>query len=478
MSASVRNDVGVAHLARLRRPGVLSLVLALVLTGTAAPSHADEPTPAAAGSKAPNVVLIFADDVGWGDIGFNGRTSWATPHLDRLAAQGLKLNRFYTGAVVCAPSRAVLLTGRYTIHNGVSRNDADLPASEVTLAEALRARGYETALFGKWHHGKPRAGQADWTHPLDQGFDQTFGFLDAVHAWEKFPEFLWQGRERVPAVGYADDRFTERAVAYIEGHARAERPFFLYLPLISGHFHIQAPAEEVARHRGRFPEDADSPTPLRATYAAMITRLDAHVGQVMAALDRAGLTENTLVLFTSDHGATFESGNKGTSAYHDSNAPLRGQKRTLWEGGIRVPACVRWPGRIAPGSVSEQPMHTIDVFPTVLAAAGGAPAQAPESPPAPTLDGVNLLPAWTSPAPALALDTRPLFWEWRSEGAEQRAALQGDYKLVSTRGGAPELFHLPSDPAERRNIAATEPERVRALNQALRAWLATEIDQP
>lgn len=448
---------------------VVGMVVALLGAGLAARAEAGVGAVARRPGEAParpNVVLIFADDVGWGDVGFNGRESWRTPRLDRLAREGTVLSRFYTGAVTCAPSRGVLLTGRYTIHNGVSRNNDDLPAEEMTIAEALKARGYDTALFGKWHHGKPRPGQADYVHPLDQGFDEFFGFTDATHAWEKFPKALWDGREKVPAEGYADDLFTARGVEFIRRHAGSDRPFFLYLPLISGHFLIQAPEEEVAAHRGRFPE-ADPSRPLNATYAAMITRMDRNVGQVLDALDAAGLAEDTLVVFTSDHGATFETGNQGTSAYHDSNRPFRGQKRTLWEGGLRVPTCVRWPGRVPAGRTLDAPMHMADLFPTLLAAAGAGA----EPDPGLALDGIDLLPAWTG---AAELPERTLFWEWRSEGTDQLAALRGDFKLVVTSGGRPELYDVVGDPAERRNLAASNPERVKQLSDELKEWIATE----
>jgi arylsulfatase A len=430
---------------------------------------------AAAAEPRPNILFIYADDTGWGDVSFNGRAEWATPNLDRLGARGTIFKRWYTAAAVCNPSRAALLTGKYTIHTGVTGNGEDLPSREVTIAEALKARGYSTAMFGKWHHGKPRPGEplakvqdgerTPYVHPIDQGFDQFFGFTDATHAWEKFPKFLWDGRTRTPVSGYADDLFTEHAIEFLRQHKSADQPFFLYVPLISNHFLIQAPAEEVALHRGKFPE-TDPAKPLRATYAAMATRMDRNVGQILAELEASGLAQNTLVVFSSDHGATFEVGNQGTSNFLDSNQPFRGQKRTLWEGGIRVPGVVCWPGHVPSGAVSEQVVHMTDVFPTLLAAAGGEPE------PAWHVDGVNLLPAWTSAAQP---PERTLFWEWRSEGSNQVAAMRGRLKLVITNGGKPELFDVVADSAERRNIAAERSEMVQRLENELKAWLATEV---
>ncbi|MBX6315431.1 MAG: sulfatase-like hydrolase/transferase [Isosphaeraceae bacterium] len=431
-------------------------IVPMLLGGLARPAIAAEP-------KRPNIVLILADDLGWGDVGFNGRTDWATPNLDRLAQRGTIFKRFYTAAVVCAPSRGALLTGKYTIHSGVSKNNEDLPAEQVTIAEALKARGYATALFGKWHHGAPRVKGQSYIHPMDQGFDEFFGFTDAVHAWEKFPTTLWDGRERKPVTGYADDLFTDHAVEFIRRHK--DGPFFLYLPYIACHFLIEAPAEEVALHQGKFAED-DPKRPLNATYAAMATRLDKCVGRVVTALEQSGLAEETLIVFTSDHGATFETGNQGTSAFHDSNRPFRGQKRTLWEGGIRVPALAVWPGQIPAGAVSDEVMHMTDLFPTLLAAAGGEPESSWH------VDGLNLLPVWRGKA---HVPERTLFWEWRTEGSDQLAAMRGEKKLVITQKGKPELFDVVKDPAERRNVAAQYPEIVRRLNDELKTWLATEI---
>jgi arylsulfatase A-like enzyme len=436
----------------------LGLSLAALLA-LAAPASAREGRP-------PNVVLILADDLGWGDVGFNGRKEWDTPNLDRLASQGTIFKRWYTAAVVCAPSRTALMTGKYTIHDGVTRNNDDLPASEVTIAEALKSRGYATALFGKWHHGAPRVPLKDYVHPMDQGFDEFFGFTDAKHAWEQFPEELWHGREMKPVSGYANDMFTERAIDFLE--RKKGGPFFLYLPYIATHFHIQAPEDEVSLHRDKFAE-IDPSNPLNATYAAMVTRLDRNVGRVLDALGRLGLFDNTIVIFSSDHGATFESGNKGVSVYHDSNRPFRGQKRTLWEGGIRVPGVVRWPGHVPAGVVTHRVVHNIDILPTLLDAAGASPD------PAWKVDGTSLLRAWTGTG---AYPERTLFWEWRSEGFDQLAAMRGNHKLVITGGTRPELFDVEADPAERQSLAALHPDEVKRLEGDLKAWLATERDIP
>ena len=205
-----------------------------------------------AADRAPNILLIVADDLGWGDVGFNGRTEWKTPQLDRLASRGVVLNRCYTASPICGPSRAAFLTGKYTIHTGVISNEQDLPAEEVTIAEALKPRGYRTAVFGKWQRGKPRSGRDDAVHPLDQGFDEFFGFTDSYDALEKYPAKLWQGRDRVEVSGYSDDLITDRAVEFLTRPATS--PFFLYLGYLAPHFTIAAPPDEVARHKGMVPE--------------------------------------------------------------------------------------------------------------------------------------------------------------------------------------------------------------------------------
>jgi arylsulfatase A-like enzyme len=411
----------------------------------------------------PSIVLILADDLGWGDVGFNGRTEWSTPSLDRLARQGVVLRSCYSAATVCAPSRAALLTGKYTIHSGVRKNDEDLPSEEVTVAEALKSRGYATALFGKWHRGLPRGGRASYVHPMDQGFEEFFGYTHAGKAWEKFPSKLFDGRSEVAVKGYFDDLITDRALAFVERQQRG--PFFLEVAYIASHFNIAAPADEVALHRARFHEP-DPTGLLLAAYAAMITRMDRNIGRLVERLERLGLGRDTLIVFSSDNGATFETGNQGASVALDSNRPLRGQKRTLWEGGIRVPGLACWAARIPSGTECTANVHLTDLFPTFLAAAGGSPD------PSWHVDGVNLLPVWEGKAQS---PERTLFWEWQTEGYDQLAALRGNFKLVITRGGKPELYNVFTDPAERRDLAAIQTALAGRLQGELKAWLATEV---
>lgn len=416
--------------------------------------------PLAAQAQKPNFLILFADDMGWGDVGFNGRKDWDTPNLDRLASQGTVFDRWYTAFPVCAPSRASLLTGRYTIHHGVRSNGPDLAASETTIAEALKPQGYKSALIGKWHRGG--GAQGKFTHPLDQGFDYTYGYLDARHAWEHFPKKFWKGREEVPVSGYSSDIIADDAIRYMKEN-RAD-PFCLYLPFIEPHFHVEAPEEDVARYRGRFKEK-DANEPVNARYAAMIHRLDKSIGRVLKALDDLRLAENTLVLFTSDNGATFETGNKGASAYHDSNRPFRGQKRSLEEGGIREPGIVRWPGKVPAGKRSQVPVHNIDILPSLLAAAGGKPD------PAWKVDGDNMLDVWMGRSPG---PERTLFWEMEMPGEswKMHAAMRGDFKLLEI-GGNRFLYNLRNDPGERRTLGAEYPDVMARLRKELAAWLET-----
>lgn len=420
---------------------------------------------ARAADRKPNIVLILADDLGYADVSFNGRREWTTPNLHRLANEGTIFRRWYTAGVVCAPARAALMTGRYGIHNGVTGNGSlDLPAEEVTLAEALKPHGYATALFGKWHHGAPRPGKDAYTHPMDQGFDEFFGFTNATDAHQKFPRELWEGREKRPSEGFADDLFTDRALDFIKRHKDA--PFFLHVPYIAPHGRPAAPQEEIDALKGKFREK-DPANPSNARYAADIVRMDKSVGRILRALEDHDLNDNTIVIFTSDHGATFERLSEFAPVYFDSNRPFRGQKRTLWEGGMRVPAVVRWTGKIPGRTDSREVVHMCDVFPSLLAAAGIRPDDALK------LDGANVLDVWRGKAKT---PDRTLYWEWREGGDTQLAAMRGDLKMVITGNNKPELFNVEIDPAERRTLSAELPLELKSLRDGLDQWLATETD--
>lgn len=430
-------------------------ILALAFTATLAVAQ----------EKRPNIILILADDLGWGDVSFNGRKEWTTPNLDKLATKGTKFTRWYTAGVVCAPSRAALMTGKHTIHCGVWANGHDLPKSEVTLAAALKRLGYVTGLFGKWHHGQPRDGEKSYIHPMDRGFDEFFGYTNAKHAWEKFPKELWHGREMkaVKEGSYADTMFTDKSIDFVTRNK--DRPFFLYLPFVAPHFHVEAPAEDVKPFVGKFKEK-DGNKSVNANYAGMITRLDKEVGRLLATLDELGLTENTIIIFTSDHGATFETGNMGASMFHRSNFPFRGQKRTLWEGGIRVPCLMSWKGQIPAGKVIDEPMHMTDLFPTLLKAAKG------KTDPDWKVDGQDMLAVWKGEAKA---PERTLFWEWRQEKTYQIAAMRGPIKfIIDGKDGKPAMYNVVDDPGESKNIINQHRELAQQMERELRAWLATQ----
>ncbi len=399
------------------------------------------------------MIFLYADDMGWGDVGFNGRKEWSTPNLDRLAREGTIFDRWYTAFPVCAPSRACLMTGRYSIHHGVYNNGVDIPRSETTVAEALKSAGYATALFGKWHRGNLPDGS--FTHPLDQGFDETFGYLDARHAWEHFPKKFWRGRTEEPVSGYSCDITVKEGERFITQHK--DRPFFLYLPFIEPHFYIEAPEENLKKYRGKFAEK-DPAKPYNANYAAMIERLDAAIGRIVAHVDQLGLRERTCIVFSSDNGATFEVGNQGASNFHDSNRPFRGQKRSLEEGGIRMPSFVRWPSKVPAGLRSKEVVHMTDVMPTLCAIAGVA------------VDGVDQLEVWKGKAKAVE---RTVFWEW-PDNPRQYAAMRGNYKLLDING-ARYLYDVERDPGERRNLAPERPEIFKQLSADLLAWQKTAI---
>ena len=449
----------------------------------------------------PNIIYILADDLGYSEVGCFGQKKIRTPNIDRLAAEGMRLTNHYSGSPVCAPSRCSLLTGLHTGHAYIRDNDEmesrgdvwhdlslegqrPLPAGTVTTATALKQVGYTTGLIGKWGLGGP----GSTGEPNRMGFDYFYGYLCQRIAHNYYPSYLWRNREKVPLENasfdphqtlpadvdpldvksyaaysgkqYAPDVMAEEALAFIRRNRG--RPFFLNLAFTIPHAALQVPEESLAEYLGVFPE-----TPYkgengylphrapRAAYAAMITRFDGYVGRVTALLRELKLENDTVVMFTSDNGPTFPTGGVDP-AFFESADGLRGLKRDVYEGGIRVPFIARWPGRVPAGRVSALPCAFWDMMPT-FAELGGAAA--PKG-----LDGVSLVP--TLEGRPNAQPKRPyLYWEF----AGDQAVRLGDWKGVRLRKAtATELYDLATDPGEKANVASAHPDVVVRIEEIFR----------
>lgn len=401
-------------------------------------------------SEKPNIILILADDLGFGDLGCYGSDRFETPHLDALAAGGLRFTDFHSNGAVCSPTRAALLTGRYQQRAGISgvvtaanHRHTGLDVRETTFAELLRGAGYATALFGKWH-----LGYLPTYNPVRQGFDTFVGYVSGNvdyhnHLDQTGREDWWSQDKLAPETGYTTDLITEHGVAFIQRHR--DRPFLLYLAHEAPHYPYQG-RRDPPRYipgRGRT-KDPVSP----AVYKEMIEVMDEGVGRVVKAVQDAGLTERTLIVFFSDNGP----------AGPGSAGSWRGRKGQPWEGGHRVPAIAWWPGRIEPGRVSDQPAMGMDLFPTAAAVAG---IPVPDHL---ALDGVNLLPHLLEARP---IAPRPLFWQYRA----WLAIRDGDHKLVLSEADArPVLYNLRSDPGETTDLSEKRPDVTETLLNRLRAW--------
>ncbi|MAJ15704.1 MAG: hypothetical protein CBC27_01730 [Opitutia bacterium TMED67] len=428
----------------------------------------------------PNVVLIFIDDYGWRDVGFNGSKYYETPNADRIAREGVNFRSAYSNGPNCAPSRASLMSGLYSPRHGIytvansdrgkatyrkiipTKNTTVLRKEFVTLAEALKAGGYKTATMGKWHLGKDPTTQGfdiniagrEWGSPSGGGYHSPYNYPNLVN--KKKGEYL-------------TDRLGIEAAKFIE--ANKENPFFLYLTHYAVHTPIQAKAMLTSKYENKISSDQQT----NAKYAAMIESMDGSVGTVLEALDRFNLAANTIVIFTSDNG-----GHGGVT----SNAPLRGSKGMLYEGGIRVPMAIRWPEVVRPGTVCEEPVISIDLYPTLLEATHtNRPANA-------RLDGISLMPLLNNSKAKLF---RPaIYWHFpaylqgytRQHGPFRTtpcgAVRMGDWKLIEYfEDGSLELYNLKSDLSEKRNLAKTEAKRLIQLHSILKAWrLSTEAPVP
>ncbi len=476
------------------------------------------PGPAAAAPRPPNVIFILADDLGYGDLGCYGQKIIRTPHLDRLAAEGMRFTQHYAGNAVCAPSRCVLMTGKHPGHafvrdNRQFRKDQEgqqpIPAETITLARRFRERGYATGGFGKWGLGGPDTSG----EPLKQGFTRWFGYNCQGVAHNFYPTYLWdddrqlslnnpkfsahdtfkpgenpldvKSYARFQGKEYSADLIAEQARAFIR--ANKDRPFFCYVPTTVPHLALQVPDDSVAEYLGKFD---DPPYPggkgylphfkPRAAYAAMITRMDREVGRMLALVKELGLDEQTIWVFSSDNGPLHgrHEGLAGTDAiFFNSSGGLRDGKGTLFEGGIRVPGIVRWKGKIRPGTTSDRVTGFEDWMPTLLELTGAKEAQG--------IDGISF-------APTLLGQRQPerafLYREFPGYGGQQSVrlgkwkGLRQNLKPAPTSKKAPDftiqLYNLQEDPAEGHDVAAKYPDVVGKIAALMRAQHEPSVEFP
>ncbi len=477
----------------MKSPAIL-IFLIILITGLISCKAPD--TNKATRTATPNIIYIYADDLGYGELGSYGQTKIKTPHLDRMAAEGMRFIQHYTSTPVCAPARAMLLTGLHGGHSYIrgnhelggfadtaERGQYPLPKAAITIADVLKTKGYSTAIIGKWGLGMANTEG----NPLLHGFDYSYGYLDQKQAHNYYPSHLWENgkwdtldqpyfyvhRKLSPdsatddafasfiGKDYAPDKLTEKAEKFIR--EKKEKPFFLYLPYTIPHASLQVPEKWVNAYKGQFEEQpyfgqqgyTPSKYPL-STYAGMISYLDEQVGKIMALIKELGLEENTLICFSSDNGATF---NGGVDArFFNSAAGFRGLKMDLYEGGIRMPFIARWPGKIKAGAVSDHVSVQYDLMAT-LADLTGVPA--------PPNDGISFLPT------LLGNDKNQqqhefLYFEYPEKGG-QRAIRYGNWKGVKTglknNPAAPwQLFDLSKDPSETTDLASNHPDLLKTFD--------------
>ncbi len=404
----------------------------------------------------PNVIFIMTDDVGYGDLGVYGATDVQTPNLDALAGQGVRFTDFYANAPNCTPTRAGFMTGRYQqrygIEEPISPGEPGLDANGRTLPQLLKDSGYRTGLVGKWHLGF-EANELPGAHGFDYFFGFRSGFLDYYqHIYSDGEPDLWENDRAVTEDGYLTDLITEHAIDFIEDNVG--RQFFLSVQYNAAHWPYQPPdrpsvARDNADHLQPYMED----TSTREDYIAILERADQGIGEIIEAVDRAGLGKNTIIIFTNDNGGEWLS----------RNQPFFQRKSSVWEGGIRVPTLIRWPGVVPEGTVSHQVGITMDITATILAA---TKTEMPDD-----LEGIDLMPVITGQTPAFP---RTLYWRTRGT---QRAVRSGDWKLITQYGGYSELnfvFNLQQDIGERNDLAWSPQGQAvaRRLRALLDAWEA------
>jgi len=419
---------------------------------------------ARAGDRKPNIIIIMADDMGYEGLHCFGSDRFQTPHLDRLAEQGMRLTDFHSSGAVCSPTRAGLLTGRYQQRTGITAvinaqpkhptHHLGLPANERTFAELLKPAGYATAIFGKWHLGYTPS-----YNPVHQGFDEFRGFVSGNVDYQSHYDQAgaydwWDGVKKIEEPGYTTRLITRHALRFIEDHK--DQPFCLYLAHAAIHYPNQGPDDPPVR--GPHARPAVELSPTFEAVQAMTRALDDSVGAVYRKVRELGLAQDTFILFFSDNGGTRDNRSTGDR--------LRGLKGSVYEGGHRVPAIAWWPGRIPPGTRSDALTISLDVFPTIAEVAGVA---LPEDR---VIDGRSLLPVLTQGA---VIAERKLFWQY----GRKLAMRDGPWKLVEVGGGKgrPQLFHLSRDLGERSDLATAEPDRVKAMRAELESW-RREVSAP
>jgi len=425
---------------------IINLLACLGLAATAGwPPHA------LAAPTNPNVIFILADDLGYGDLGCYGQKHIQTPNIDRLAAEGMRFTQVYSGATVCAPSRCALMTGKHGGHAFIRGNkelpgegQTAMPADTFTVAHLMKKAGYQTGLIGKWGLGHPDSESI----PNKMGFDYFFGYNCQRQAHEYFLPHVSRNTEKIMLEGksYSHDLMAEEALEFIRHHK--DQPFFLYLAFTIPHAKMQVP-EVGVYEKETWPENLKK-------MAAMISRMDRDIGRLIGLLKELGLDTNTLVTFASDNGPHAEGGIERKNLFHSAGT-LRGIKRDLYEGGIRVPMIARWPGKIKPGVVSQQVWAFWDYLPT-MAELTGQPAPA-------GLDGISILPALLE---GKAIEHPPLYFEFHERGFTQAARI-GDWKAVRPGLARPlELYDLKTDLAEAHDVAAQHPDVVKRFEDYLK----------
>ena len=430
--------------------------------------------------RSPNIIYILADDLGYGDLGSYGQQLIKTPHLDRMAAEGMSFTQHYAGSTVCAPSRCTLMTGYHTGHATVRGNKMNvIKGADTTVAELLKNAGYATGLIGKWGLG----GLGTEGAPTRQGFDFFYGFLDQIRAHNHFPEYVWRNEEKemlgnkvviadssyaagigsaaIDRKDYVQDKFMEEALKFIEKFK--DRPFYLQLSITIPHANNEHWL--TGQHGMEVPDygpykDEAWPAPQKGT-AAMITRMDRDIGGLFDAVKKLGIDENTLIIFSSDNGPHKEGLND--PGFFNSNGPFRGIKRDLYEGGIRVPMIARWPGKIAPGTVSDHLSAFWDFLPTACEVAN---TTTPEN-----IDGISFLPVLTGQSGQKQHDY--LYWEFYEQDGRQAirtAAWKGvRYGLHEQANPPLQLYNLQQDPAEQSDLSGQNPEVVSELLNKMKA---------